>query len=146
MDGNLAASITTAAQENPLVAGAALLVALLILVFAARRAAPRAKDPTRLFTNNQRMEGFARAGGRCELEMFPFLRCKKPASHGDHHFPWSKGGSTSMGNFTAACMRCNTSKGAKVPGLWSTIRMEARRRRYFPAGSPTKAGERFTQR
>ena len=51
-----------------------------------------------------------------------------------------------MANFTAACVRCNTSKGAKLPGFFSTIRMEARRRKYFPAGIPVKAGQRFAQR
>ena len=108
------------------------------------RAAP--KDPTRMFTPNQRLEGFARAGGRCEFEAWMFIRCHKDAHHGDHHYPWSKGGATSMANFTAACVRCNTSKGAKLPGFFSTIRMEARRRKYFPAGIPVKAGQRFAQR
>jgi hypothetical protein len=145
MIGSLTDWITIFSTSNPAVfVGGALFLALMIFRVAGGRAAP--KDPTRMFTANQRSEGFARAGGRCEFETLPFIRCRKPAHHGDHHYPWSKGGATSMSNFTAACVRCNTSKGAKLPGFLSTVRMEARRRKYFPAGVPVKAGQRFTQR
>lgn len=51
-----------------------------------------------------------------------------------------------MANFVAACARHNTSKGAKVPTLGQTVRMEARRRKYFPRGVAVKAGERFAHR
>lgn len=146
MDNGLSTQLAELVQANPLVAGALLMAVLIAAVGRRRRGAPRSMDPTRLFTSSQRSEGFARAGGRCELESIPFFRCRRKSSHGDHHYPWSKGGATSMANFTAACAKCNTSKGAKVPSWWSTQRMEARRRRYFPAGSPVKAGERFAHR
>ncbi|HEX9087849.1 MAG TPA: HNH endonuclease [Arthrobacter sp.] len=139
--------VTDLASTNPtllMVAGAFILLALIIRGVARSRKAPT--DPSRLFSANQRAEGFSRAGGRCELEGWGFTRCRRPASHGDHHFPWSKGGSTSMANFVAACAKCNTSKGAKVPGFFVTLRMQTRRRRYFPRGSVVAAGERFTQR
>lgn len=139
--------ITHLAHTNPtllMVAGAFLVLVTLIRIVARSRPAP--KDPSRLFSASQRAEGFARAGGRCEMEGWGFTRCKRPASHGDHHFPWSRGGSTSMGNFVAACAQCNTSKGARVPGFFTTLRMQARRRRYFPPGSIVAAGERFVQR
>lgn len=145
MIGSMTDWVVAFSSANPAVFGAGLiLVVLLVLRGSAGRAAP--KDPTRMFTANQRTEGFARAGGRCEFEAWAFARCKKPAHHGDHHYPWSKGGATSMSNFTAACVRCNTSKGAKLPGFFSTMRLEARRRKYFPAGIPVKAGQRFAQR
>lgn len=145
MIGSVTDWISTFSISNPAVfAGAAIFLVIIIFRVSGGRAAP--KDPTRMFTANQRSEGFARAGGRCELESWAFIRCRKDAHHGDHHYPWSKGGATSMANFTAACVRCNTSKGAKLPGFFSTIRMEARRRKYFPAGIPVKAGQRFAQR
>jgi hypothetical protein len=139
--------LTDLASTNPtmlMVAGAFIVMVVLIRVVARSRQVP--KDPSRLFSANQRAEGFARAGGRCELEGWGFTRCRRPASHGDHHYPWSRGGATSMGNFVAACAKCNTSKGAKVPGFFTTLRMQARRRRYFPPGSIVAAGERFVQR
>lgn len=144
----LTTQITALATANPVpfivVAG---FVALLYIGRAVARNRPFPTDPSRLFSPVQRNEGFARAGGRCELDgFFLFTRCKGKAHHGDHHYPWSKGGSTSMVNFVAACARCNTSKGAKIPTAWATMRMEARRRKYFPQGVPVKAGERFAHR
>ncbi|MFJ4171670.1 HNH endonuclease [Paenarthrobacter sp. NPDC089714] len=35
--------------------------------------------------------------------------------YGDHFYPWSKGGSTSLRNFVAACGHCNRSKGRPHP-------------------------------
>lgn len=139
--------LTSLAQTNPtllLIAGA--FVGLVVLIRVVGRNRPAPKDPTRVFSAAQRAEGFARAGGRCELDGWWLTRCRRPASHGDHHYPWSKGGSTSMGNFVAACAKCNMSKGAKVPGFFTTLRMQARRRRYFPPGSIVAVGERFVQR
>lgn len=143
----LAAQIPALVTANPV--PFAVIAGIFVLIYAARAAArnrPVATDPSRLFSQAQRNEGFARAGGRCELDGFFFTRCKGKAHHGDHHFPWSRGGSTSMTNFVAACARCNTSKGAKIPSAWATMRMEARRRKYFPQGVPVKAGERFAHR
>lgn len=127
-----------------------IVIAGVILLVSAGRAAARNRpvptDPSRLFSAIQKNEGFSRAGGRCEMDGVFFMRCKAKAHHGDHHYPWSRGGSTSMANFVAACARHNTSKGAKIPTAWATMRMEARRRKYFPQGVNVKAGERFAQR
>lgn len=134
----------TLSQPAPVLIAAVLLIGMLIAK--ARAGRPTRTDPSRLFSATQRREGFARASDRCELERWPFSRCKRSAHHGDHYIPWSKGGSTSMANFVAACARCNTSKGAKMPGAWSRMRLEARRRKYFAPGSVVRAGERFAQR
>ena len=136
----LTAQVTALATANP--APFIIIGCFLMLIYVGRAVArnrPVPTDPSRLFSPIQRNEGFARAGGRCELDGLFFTRCKGKAHHGDHHFPWSKGGSTSMTNFVAACASCNTSKGAKIPTAWATMRMEARRRKYFPQGVPVKA-------
>lgn len=133
------------AAPVPFAAAGILLLLVILAKAAAALKAAGPKDPTRLFSANQRREGFDRAGGRCELEGSLFSRCRRPAHHGDHWFPWSRGGSTSMANFVAACVKCNLSKGAKVPGSWQTMRLESRRRKYFAPGLNAKAGERFRQ-
>lgn len=104
-----------------------------------------AKDPTRMYSSADRADGFGRTGGRCEFDgWFVLNRCHRPASHGDHWRPWSTGGATTMGNFVSACVRCNTSKGAKVPTFGQTARVTWRRRFYFPRSLDRRPGERFT--
>lgn len=102
----------------------------------------RRRDPVRRFTRQQRREGMARAGGLCELEAGFGRRCGRPAEHGDHFYPWSKGGSTSLQNFVAACARCNRAKRARVPSPGQQRRMERRRREYLPPSSSVSVGER----
>lgn len=102
----------------------------------------RRRDPVRRFTRQQRREGMARAGGLCELEAGFGRRCGRPAEHGDHFYPWSKGGSTSLQNFVAACARCNRTKRANIPSPSQQQRMERRRRDYLPPSSSFVVGER----
>ena len=102
----------------------------------------RRRDPVRRFTRQQRREGMARANGLCELEARFGRRCGRPAEHGDHFYPWSKGGSTSLQNFVAACARCNRAKRASIPSPGQQRRMERRRREYLPPSSSISVGER----
>ena len=102
----------------------------------------RRRDPVRRFTRQQRREGMARANGLCELEAGLGRRCGRPAEHGDHFYPWSKGGSTSLQNFVAACARCNRAKRARIPSPGQQRRMERRRRDYLPASASVSVGER----
>lgn len=102
----------------------------------------RRRDPVRRFTRQQRREGMARAGGQCEMEAAFRRRCSRPAEHGDHFYPWSKGGSTSVQNFAAACAQCNRAKSAKIPSPGQQDRLERRRRDYVTAGSAVSVGER----
>lgn len=102
----------------------------------------RRRDPVRRFTRQQRREGMARAGGLCELEAGFGRRCGRPAEHGDHFYPWSKCGSTSLENFVAACARCNRAKRARIPSPAQQQRMERRRRDYVPPSSSVIVGER----
>ncbi|WP_246084747.1 HNH endonuclease [Pseudarthrobacter phenanthrenivorans] len=102
----------------------------------------RRRDPVRRFTRQQRREGMVRAGGLCELEAGFGRRCGRPAEHGDHFYPWSKGGSTSLQNFVAACARCNRAKRANIPSPGQQQRVERRRREYLPLSSSVSVGER----
>ena len=99
------------------------------------------KDARRMYTRDERLRGFARAGGQCEYDRWWFWRCTRTAEHGDHFYPWSKGGATSMRNYVAACVRCNLIKSAHVPTGAQRMRIMARRARYFPVGVPTEVGE-----
>lgn len=103
---------------------------------------PAPKDPIRMYSNKERIAGFNRAGNRCEMEGFLWFRCSREAKHGDHHYPHSRGGATTMKNFVAACVKCNTSKGAKVPTRFATWRLQQRRQGYFPKGHPVVVGEK----
>lgn len=97
----------------------------------------RARD-----VKQQRREGMARTGGECEMEAGFRRRCSRPAEHGDHFYPWSKGGSTSLLNFVAACSRCNRAKGARIPSPDQQERLERRRRAYVTPDAPVSVGER----
>ena len=144
-------AITTAFEklsglEQPLMIALGVIIGLSIVAKIARKFNRVHKDGERLYSNKDRQIGFARAGGRCEMEGFLWFRCRRAAKHGDHHYPHSRGGATTMQNFVAACAKCNMSKGAKIPSRFATKRMENRRRKYFPKGVPVTVGERITRK
>lgn len=107
---------------------------VVVLIFALRLVVGkgRQKDPQRVFTTAQRMRGFQRAGNRCEHKPLIGWRCRTPASQGDHIYPWSRGGATSMSNFQGMCAMHNNRKSDHVPGILYIWRLERRRRKYFP--------------
>lgn len=127
-----------AAITLPLVFAAVLGTVAVVL----RNRDVRRRDPVRRFTRQQRREGMAKAAGLCEMESGFRRRCSRPAEHGDHFYPWSKGGSTSLQNFVAACARCNRAKGARVPSPGQQERIERRRRDYVTSDSSLCVGER----
>lgn len=118
------------------------LVALSIVAAVVVGRDVRRRDPVRRFTRQQRREGMARAAGQCEMEAGFGRRCSRPAEHGDHFYPWSKGGSTSIQNFVAACARCNRAKGARIPSPGQQSRIERRRREYVSPDGSVSVGER----
>jgi hypothetical protein len=120
----------------------AFLVVLVIVAAVIRAQDLRRRDAVRRFTRQQRREGMARAAGLCEMEAGFRRRCSRPAEHGDHFYPWSKGGSTSLQNFVAACARCNRAKGARIPSPGQQERIERRRRDYFMPEGSVSVGER----
>ena len=119
-----------------------LIVVLFIVAAVIHGRDVRRRDPVRRFSRQQRREGMARAGGQCEMESGLRRRCPLPAEHGDHFYPWSKGGSTSLPNFVAACARCNRTKGARVPSPGQQARMERRRRAYVAQAGSVSVGAR----
>jgi hypothetical protein len=118
------------------------VVVLAIVAVVLRTRDLRRRDSVRRFTRQQRREGMNRAGGQCEMEAGFRRRCSRPAEHGDHFYPWSKGGSTSLQNFVAACARCNRAKGARLPSPGQQERMERRRRNYVAPDGSVSVGER----
>jgi hypothetical protein len=126
-----------------LVVGAIVLVGL---VRAVRARMPVQQDPQRMYTTEERIAVFARAGGRCEYTGFLLTRCRRPAEHADHVHPWSRGGATSLKNCCAACQHCNLSKGAKILPAWRVRLLVRRRKRYYPAGVDRACGQMFTER
>ncbi|WP_429387806.1 HNH endonuclease [Paenarthrobacter sp. TE4293] len=86
-----------------------------------------------------------RARGRCELESAYGRRCAQAAEHGDHFYPWSKGGATSLRNFVAACSQCNRRKGARIPSPGLLTRLERRRASYVQTAEAALVGERRGQ-
>ncbi|WP_461174187.1 HNH endonuclease [Arthrobacter sp. Z1-9] len=117
-------------------------VALVIVAAVVNARDTQRRDPVRRFTRQQRREGMGRAGGQCEMEAGFRRRCSRPAEHGDHFYPWSKGGSTSLQNFVAACARCNRAKGARIPSPGQQERLERRRRDYLAPLASVSVGER----
>lgn len=119
-----------------------LIVALFIVAVVVHGRDVRRRDPVRRFSRQQRREGMARAGGQCEMEAGLRRRCSRPAEHGDHFYQWSKGGSTNLQNFVAACARCNRTKGARIPSPGQQARIERRRREYAATVDSVGLGER----
>ena len=99
------------------------------------------RDPRRSFSAAERAVIFSRAGGRCEHRGL-FLRCRRPAAHADHVWPWSAGGPTTIANGEALCARHNLSKGARRPTRWYMARLERGRRNYFLPGQSTHVATR----
>lgn len=104
------------------------------------------KDPQRLYSSDERRVGSQMSGDRCEGELFPFFRCRGGAEQGDHWFPHSKGGATSMENLVMLCAPCNRSKSARIPTLWQTLRITMRRRKYFPPNREPRPGQKYLDR
>lgn len=136
----LKAQVIHVAEQHPGYAMLVVLGALLVLYVLIRSKLGRRvhKDVQRVFTTTQRLAGFRRAGNQCEHKPLLLPRCRSAPTHGDHIYPHSRGGATTMSNLQAMCARCNLKKSAKVPSAAYIWRLERRRRRYFPPGEPVE--------
>lgn len=125
-----------------LVLAALVVVALAVLMFPMLRRGPnssRYRDPWRGFRYAARSAVMDRAQGRCESAAFiAWGRCADPATEADHIIPWSKGGPTVLSNGQALCTGHNRNKRAMFPPWWYVLRLERRRRAYFPADADTR--------
>jgi len=128
-------------QVDPWILAAVAALTVLIVLLVASHHQRAGRDDRRMFTAAERAQGFGRALRQCEYDRWLLWRCTRTAEHGDHFYPWSRGGATSMRNFVAACGRCNTSKGARIPTSTQRRRIQRRRRKYFPTGIPVGVGE-----
>jgi 5-methylcytosine-specific restriction endonuclease McrA len=69
------------------------------------------KDPSRDFTEEQRMAIYWKNKGICQV---CGKECKDTEFHADHILPWSKGNPTSISNGQVLCAQCNFKKGASI--------------------------------
>lgn len=100
--------------------------------------ASSSRDPRRTFTAAERREAFDRAGLQCEDKSILWRRCTNTPTQGDHIYPWSKGGRTVMSNQQALCPFHNARKSGSVPSRMYILRLQWRRRRYFPDFVPCR--------
>lgn len=102
---------------------------------------PKLVNSDRLFDSSQRKEGHARAGNQCEYTHTKTKqRCTNRAEEGDHFYPYSKGGATSLKNFVSACKWHNQKKSGD---LWEheKPKIESRRTNYFPRTADITVGD-----
>src|SRR5690625_517019 len=116
----------------------AVVVLVVIILASPAGGASASRDPQRLFTAAERREAFERAGLRCEHKPMLWHRCTNTPTQGDHIYPWSKGGRTVMSNQQALCPFHNARKSGSVPSRTYILRLQWRRRRYFPGDVPTR--------
>lgn len=123
-----------------------LAAGVALIIRSVRSSMPQQKDPQRMFTAAQRLRMFARCGNRCEHKSPRWFRCTSAPSHGDHIYPYSRGGATSLSNGAGLCARHNLAKSNHIPSGFYIRRLERRRRRYFPPGEPVDVVWRIGER
>lgn len=86
-------------------------------------------DAERFFPYEMRHKMMKEVGYRCEGTSEDGTRCEYRGHdlHGDHWFPYSKGGATSIYNLVMLCPHCNISKSNKMPTSRQTEALMYRR-------------------
>ena len=143
---SLAGTLTGAVTANPVLF--AVIAGFIVMVSSAgRRQEQEGTDrPVAAVLGRPAQRGLRPGRGRCEMEGFLFRRCRTAAHHGDHHF---RGHAEDLRRWRTSSPHAHGTTRPKAPGyptLGQTVRMEARRRKYFPRGVAVKAGERFAHR
>lgn len=121
-------------QHPWLLAPVAVLLAVCMVMAAPAGGSCESRDPRRAFNVAERRAAFERAGLRCEHKSILWLRCTNTPTQGDHIYPWSRGGRTAMSNQQALCPFHNGRKSGSVPTRMYILRLQWRRRQYFPEG------------
>lgn len=119
-------------QHPWLLAPAAVSLLVCVVLASPAGGACVSRDPRRSFSAAERRAAFERAGHRCEHKSVLWHRCTNTPTQGDHIFPWSRGGRTAMSNQQALCPFHNSRKSGSVPTRMYILRLQWRRRRYFP--------------
>lgn len=130
----LEAVLGVIAQHPWLLAPIAIALIVCIVLGSPASGACESRDPRRGFTVAERRAAFERAGHRCEHKSILWHRCTNTPTQGDHIFPWSRGGRTAMSNQQALCPFHNSRKSGSVPTRLYILRLQWRRRRYYPDG------------
>lgn len=120
------------AQHPWLVVPVAVVMLVGVVLASPAGGACASRDPRRGFTVAERRAAFERAGLRCEHKSMLWHRCTNTPTQGDHIYPWSRGGRTAMSNQQALCPFHNSRKSGTVPTRIYILRLQWRRRRYFP--------------
>lgn len=128
----------SAARQHPgwvpyLLGGVAVMA--VVRTLAGLFAGSAQRDPQRLYSVDQKREMIRLCGGRCEHKTWWLPRCRGAAEHADHIVPWSKGGATSVSNGQMLCAYHNLLKSNWMPSRTYIVRLERRRRGYFPDGA-----------
>ncbi len=133
----------------------AITVALLIIILFAKidrsitammhwRRKQKRRDPKRVYTRGEKDKAMRRCNKRCE-GIHVFARCEYRGSdlQGDHWFPHSRGGKTSIQNLVMLCPSCNRAKSDKIPTRLQTYAIKMRRKSGvdYKDGVPLKVGE-----
>ena len=126
-------------QDNPSFA-AGVVIVLIVAIAARKRGTGKyagKTDPQRLFTVAQKTEAGRRCGNsRCEHKNPLWFRCNARGTHGDHIYPHSRGGATTLSNLQLLCPTHNLRKSASIPSVAYIWRLEQRRAKYYPDGVP----------
>lgn len=130
--------LTVVTQHAWLLIPAAIVLLVGVVLASPAGGACESRDPRRGFTVAERRAAFERAGHRCEHKPLLWHRCTNTPTQGDHIFPWSRGGRTTMSNQQALCPFHNSRKSGTVPTRLYILRLQWRRCRYFPAGTSAR--------
>ena len=88
------------------------------------------RDDQRVFTKDQKNAASQICNNRCEGTSLLF-RCRHVGNdlQGDHWYPHSRGGATTINNLVMLCPSCNRKKTNHIPTRFQTAALNRRRRR-----------------
>jgi len=87
------------------------------------------RDIKRVYSSKEKQLASKLCNNRCEGTRV-FGRCNYRGKNlqGDHWYPYSRGGATTVKNLVMLCPKCNQSKSNKIPSRFQTIALRLRRR------------------